>query len=60
VTAPLLEVRNASRTFSTGALPFSREIFTAIDDVSLRLEPNRTLGIVGGSGSGKSTLPPEF
>jgi ABC-type glutathione transport system ATPase component len=56
VTAPLLEVRNASRTFSTGASPFSREVFTAVDDVSLRLEPCRTVGVVGESGSGKSTL----
>ena len=56
MTAPLLEVRNASRTFSTGTSPFSRGVFTAVDDVSLRLERNRTLGVVGESGSGKSTL----
>lgn len=53
---PLLEVRNASRTFRTGVSPLSREAFTAVDDVSLRLENGRTLGIVGESGSGKSTL----
>jgi ABC-type glutathione transport system ATPase component len=53
---PLLEVRNASRTFHTGVSPFLREAFTAVDDVSLRLENGRTLGIVGESGSGKSTL----
>src|ERR1700691_5861700 len=53
---PLLEVRNASRTFHTGVSPFSRAAFTAVDDVSLRLENGRTLGIVGESGSGKSTL----
>jgi ABC-type glutathione transport system ATPase component len=53
---PLLEVRNASRTFRTGVSPFSRAAFTAVDDVSLRLENGRTLGIVGESGSGKSTL----
>src|SRR5580658_7319066 len=53
---PLLEVRNASRTFRTGVSPFSREAFTAVDDVSLRLENGRTLGVVGESGSGKSTL----
>ena len=41
---PLLEVRNASRTFRTGVSPFSREAFTAVDDVSLRLENGRTLG----------------
>jgi ABC-type glutathione transport system ATPase component len=56
VKKPLLEVRNASRTFRTGASMFSREVFTAVEDVSLRLENGRTLGIVGESGSGKSTL----
>ena len=53
---PLLEVRHASRTFSSGSGPFSREVFTAVDDVSFRLAPGRTLGVVGESGSGKSTL----
>jgi ABC-type glutathione transport system ATPase component len=53
---PLLEIRKASRTFRTGVSPFLREAFTAVDDVSLRLENGRTLGIVGESGSGKSTL----
>ena len=53
---PLLEIRKASRTFRTGVSPFSRDAFTAVDDVSFRLENGRTLGIVGESGSGKSTL----
>jgi len=56
MTSPLLEVHRASRTFSAGVSPFSREVLTAVDDVSLRLEPGRTLGVVGESGSGKSTL----
>ena len=47
---PLLEVCHASRTFSTGVGPFSRDVFTAVDDVSFRLEPGRTLGVVGKSG----------
>jgi ABC-type glutathione transport system ATPase component len=56
VKSPLLEIRKASRTFRTGVSPFSRDAFTAVDDVSFRLENGRTLGIVGESGSGKSTL----
>ena len=44
---PLLEIRKASRTFRTGVGPFSRDAFTAVDDVSFRLENGRTLGIVG-------------
>jgi peptide/nickel transport system ATP-binding protein len=56
MTNVLLEVRNASRTFSTGVSPFSRQTFAAVDSVSLRLQRGRTLGVVGESGSGKSTL----
>ena len=56
---PLLEVRNASRTFRTGVSPFSREAFTAVDDVSLRLENGRTLGIVGESGVGEIDAAPD-
>jgi ABC-type glutathione transport system ATPase component len=56
MTSPLLEVHNASRTFSTGVSPFSRQTFAAVDSVSFCLERGRTLGVVGESGSGKSTL----
>jgi len=50
---PALEFRNVVRTFSgeRGTPPL-----VAVDDVTLRLEAGRTLGVVGESGSGKTTL----
>ena len=53
MTSPLLEVHNASRTFSTGVSPFSRQTFAAVDSVSFCLERGRTLGVVGEFGVGK-------
>jgi oligopeptide/dipeptide ABC transporter ATP-binding protein len=47
----LLEVRNLDVTFIQ-----SGRSFKAVDDVSLTLNRNETLGIVGESGSGKSTI----
>ncbi|MDY7578960.1 ABC transporter ATP-binding protein [Herbaspirillum sp. RTI4] len=49
MTVPTLEVRNLRTHFFTpdGVLP-------AVDDVSLRLERGRILGLVGESGSGKT------
>ncbi len=60
-TAPLLEVRNVSKTFGlrrkTGMLKKAEEVaFRAVDDVSLRVERGRCLGLVGESGCGKTTL----
>jgi ABC-type oligopeptide transport system ATPase subunit len=50
-TAPLLEVENLDVTYG-----FGRKAFTAVRDVSLRIEVGKTLGVVGESGSGKSTV----
>lgn len=46
---PLLEIENLSVTFQTAG-----GLFTAVDRVSLNIEPGEIVSIVGESGSGKS------
>ena len=48
---PVIETRNLKKYFST-----PRGVLHAVDDVSIRIEPGKTLGVVGESGCGKSTL----
>ncbi|MCJ2371826.1 ABC transporter ATP-binding protein [Pseudomonas sp. RGM 3321] len=54
----VLQVDNLKVWFSLtgGILRRHKEYLKAVDDISLRIERGKTLGIVGESGSGKSTL----
>ncbi|MGA1761927.1 MAG: ABC transporter ATP-binding protein [Gammaproteobacteria bacterium] len=57
MTRPLLEVSNLTVKYNvpTKSL-FTRDTFTAVNNVSFCLDARKTIGIVGESGSGKSTL----
>src|SRR6476620_6585034 len=54
----LLEVHNLQVHFPVthGVFSAVREHVKAVDDVSFRIEPGETLGLVGESGCGKTTL----
>ena len=55
-SAPLLEVKNISKSFYTKAGWFNKTEFKAVNDVSFSIYEGETLGLVGESGCGKSTL----
>ncbi len=56
--APLLSVENLSKDYPAGrpSLFARQQTVRAVDDVSFRLAPGRSLALVGRSGCGKSTL----
>ena len=49
--APLIEARNLSKVYQTGAGGF-----TALKEINLQVLPGEFLGVVGKSGAGKTTL----
>lgn len=52
---PICEVIAVGKTFES-TVREGRVAVAALDDVSVRIQPGRSLGIVGESGSGKTTL----
>ena len=53
---PALETKDLRKVYATATLFGGKKETVAAKDVTLNLQPGRTLGIVGESGSGKSTV----
>jgi oligopeptide transport system ATP-binding protein len=54
---PLIEAKNLKMYFPVGNSVFGKQkILKAVDDVSLKLYPGETFGLVGESGCGKTTV----
>lgn len=52
----ILEVNNLIKTFPVRTSGFKKHKLFAVNDVTLKIEKGKTLGLVGESGCGKSTL----
>jgi oligopeptide/dipeptide ABC transporter ATP-binding protein len=62
MTAPLIEIRNLTKTYTVGGTPLGRlfgkgpQRLDAVADVSFDILPGEIFSLVGESGSGKTTL----
>lgn len=53
---PVLEARNLRKTYTVPGRLLKRDVFVAVDDVSLDVREGEVLGLVGSTGAGKSTV----
>lgn len=52
----LIEVENLKQYFPVSMGLFKKQMLKAVDDVSFKIKPGETLGLVGESGCGKTTV----
>ncbi|WMI80086.1 ABC transporter ATP-binding protein [Anaerotignum sp. MB30-C6] len=52
----MLEVRHITKQYTVKNQRKGENVFTSVDDISLKLKPDSSYALIGESGSGKSTL----
>src|SRR5580704_3706715 len=52
MSTPAISIQNLTKVYP---IPFKRETVTAVNDLSLTVEPGQVYGLLGPNGSGKST-----